>query len=100
MEFQVIPNEQTPIVSEIEDFELFMIQNIKKLIAFKQYVETRNDAVGLAANQCSIDDERFMARVFALRDLETRQWRLIIDPTSQNILELKKLKPKLPDLER
>jgi len=81
MEFQVIPNEQTPRVPEmIEDLELFMIRNIDKLLAFKEYAETRTDAVGLAANQCSIDGERFMARVFALRDLSTREWRLIIDP--------------------
>jgi peptide deformylase len=89
MVFEVIPKEQTPRVPEmIEGLELFMIRNIDKLLAFKEYAETRNDAVGLAANQCAIfagdsedeDGERFMARVFALRDLKTRQWRLIIDP--------------------
>jgi len=92
MDFQVIPNEQTPIVPEIEDFELFMIQNINKLLGFKEYAETRNNAVGLAANQCSIDGERFMARVFALRDLETRQWRLIINPYITEYVGIKETK--------
>jgi len=92
MEFQVIPNEQTPRVPEIEDFELFMIQNIKKLVAFKEYAQTRNDAVGLAANQCNIDGERFMARVFALRDLKTREWRLVFDPYITEYLGIKEIK--------
>lgn len=92
MDFKVIPDEQTPRVPDIEDFELFMIQNIQKLIAFKEYAQTRNDAVGLAANQCCIDDERFMARVFALRDLKTREWRLIFDPYITEYVGIKEIK--------
>jgi len=93
MEFKVIPNEQTPRVPEmIEGHELFMIRNIDKLVAFKEYAETRTDAVGLAANQCSLDGERFMARVFALRDLKTREWRLIIDPYITEYVGIKEIK--------
>lgn len=92
MEFEVIPNEQTPRVDDIEDFELFMIQNIQKLKAFKEYAETRNDAVGLAANQCSIDGERWMVRVFALRDLKTRQWSLVINPVIDEYVGMKEIK--------
>jgi peptide deformylase len=92
MKFEVIPNEQTPRVDEIEDFELFMIQNIEKFVAFKEYAGTRNDAVGLAANQCSIDGERFMARVFALRNLNTREWRLIFDPYITEYIGIKEIK--------
>ena len=100
MEFQIIPDEQTPRVDDIEDFEVFMIQNIQKFIAFKEYAETRNDAVGLAANQCAVfagdsEDEdgiRFMARVFALRDLKTREWRLIIDPYITEYVGIKEIK--------
>lgn len=81
MKFEVIPNEQTPRVPEIEEhIELFFIHNINELVAFKAYAETRNDAVGLAANQVSIDGKRFMVRVFALRNLVNKTWRLIIDP--------------------
>lgn len=92
MKFEVIPDEQTPRVEEIDDVELFMIQNIDKLIAFKEYASTRNDAVGLAANQCSIDGERFMARVFALRDLKTLEWRIIINPMITEYIGLKEIK--------
>jgi peptide deformylase len=92
MKFEIISNEQTPRVDEIDDIELFMIQNIQKLIAFKEYAGTRNDAVGLAANQCSIDGERFMARVFALRNLKTREWRLIINPTITEYIGMKETK--------
>jgi len=84
MIFEVIPNEQTPRVPDVEDIELFFIQNINKLQAFLDYSITRYDAAGLAANQCSIDGERFMLRVFALRNLVTDKWRLIINP---NIIE-------------
>jgi peptide deformylase len=76
---EVIPNEQTPRVPDIEDIELFFIRNIKELQEFKDYVHTRFDAVGLAANQCSFDGYRFMARAFALRNPDNT-WRLIIDP--------------------
>lgn len=92
MKFEVIPNEQTPRVDEIDDIELFMIQNINKLIAFKEYASTRNDAVGLAGNQCSIDGERFMVRVFALRDLKTNEWRLIINPIIMYYIGMKEIK--------
>ena len=93
MRFEVIPNEQTPRVPEmIEGHELFMIKNIDKLIAFKAYAGTRNDAVGLAANQCSIDGERFMARVFALRDLKTNEWKLIINPHITEYIGIKEIK--------
>ena len=92
MKFEVIPNEQTPKVPDIEDVELFMIQNIDKLLAFKDYVETREDAVGLAANQCNIDGKRFMVRVFALRNLQDTSWSLIIDPYITEYVGIKELK--------
>jgi peptide deformylase len=92
MIFEVIPNQQTPKVPEIEDIELFFIQNIKKLQAFKDYAYTCFNAVGLAANQCNLDGERFMARVFALRDTEKHLWRLIIDPHIVEYVGMKEIK--------
>lgn len=89
--FQVIPDEQTPKVPDIEDFEVFMIQNFDKLKAFKEYAISRNDAVGLAANQCSINDERFMVRAFALRDLDN-SWKLILDPYITEYVGIKETK--------
>jgi peptide deformylase len=96
-EFAVIPNQQTPKVPEIEDIELFFIQNIKKLQEFKNYAYERFDAVGLAANQCNLDGERFMARVFALREINNNgnpqaNWRLIIDPRIIEYIGMKEIK--------
>ena len=96
-EFLVIPDQQTPRVPDVENIELFFIQNIKQLQAFKDYVYTRFDAVGLAANQCSLDGERFMLRVFALREINTNgnpqaNWRLIIDPHITEYIGIKEIK--------
>lgn len=81
MEFKVIPNEQTPAIPLVQDE--FIADYIKKyhqqLQAFLWYATTRNDAVGLAANQVALDGERFMVRAFALGGKE-RNWKLIIDP--------------------
>ena len=81
---EVIPNEQTPRVPDIEDIELFFIRNIKELQEFKDYAYSRLDAVGLACNQVSFGGYRFMVRAFALRELKNNipqaNWRLIIDP--------------------
>ena len=95
MIFEVIPNEQTPRVPDIENIELFFIQNIEKLKAFKEYAYERFDAVGLAANQCGVDGERLMLRVFAFRDpLFQPQpfWRLIINPIITEYIGIKEIK--------
>ena len=94
MIFEVITNQQTPKVPEIENIELFFIQNIKQLIAFKDYAHTCFNAVGLAANQCTLDGERFMVRVFALRDINSSEpkWRLIIDPYITEYIGMKEIK--------
>jgi len=92
MTFEVIPNEQTPRVPDIEDIELFFTQNTEKLKAFKEYAESRTDAAGLAANQCSIDGERFMVRVFALRDMYDHHWKLIINPIIDEYIGIKDIK--------
>jgi peptide deformylase len=94
MIFEVIPNEQTPKVPEIENIELFFIQNIKKLQAFKDYAYSCFNAVGLAGNQCNLDSERFMTRVFALKDISTSEvkWRLIIDPHITEYIGMKEIK--------
>jgi peptide deformylase len=94
MKFEVIPNEQTPRVPNIEDIEFFFIQNINKLQAFKDYASTRFDAIGLAANQCSLDGERLMLRIFAFRNILTNDnsWKLIINPVVNEYLGIKDIK--------
>lgn len=82
MEFNIIPEEQTPELHEL--INLFVVDYIEehreKLLAFLEYAKTRTDAVGLAANQCAVDGERFEVRAFAIRNMITRNWSLVIDP--------------------
>ncbi len=92
MNIIVIPSEQTPRVPEIKDVKLFLTENINELQEFKNFAQIRNDAVGLAANQVSINDYRFMARVFALRNLKENTWRLIIDPVITEYIGIKDIK--------
>lgn len=88
MKFEIIPYQQTPKVDEISDemypldetIQEYIKQNYDELEAFFEFASQQENAVGLAANQCSLNGERFMARAFALKDLTTGKWKLIIDP--------------------
>jgi peptide deformylase len=94
MVIEVIPNEQTPRVPEIQMNEN-CLERIAKVVekqkAFKDYAYSRFDAAGLAANQVSIDGERFMSRVFALRNKDNTV-RLIIEPQITEYIGIKELK--------
>ena len=92
MEFKVIPNEQTPAVPDagiLLEHEINIHR--KELNAFLEFASTRGNAVGLAANQCAIDDKRFMLRVFALGGKE-RNWRLVINPVITKYIGLADIK--------
>lgn len=99
MEFKVIPEEQTPKVPLVQDefIKDYIETNRETLLAFLEYAKTRNDAVGLAANQVAVygddseDGIRLSLRAFALRDVVTREWSLVIDPVIRcfGIKELK-----------
>jgi peptide deformylase len=79
MSFKIIPNEQTPkVFNKILPIE---IENNRELYnEFLLFASQHDNAVGLAANQCSFADKRFMHNLFALRDLKTNKWKLIINP--------------------
>ena len=93
MKFQVIPNEQTPPVYEVQKEYIgdYIEKFHEELLAFLWYATTRNDAVGLAANQCAVDGERFFMRAFALGGRE-RNWRLIIHPVITKYIGIKEFK--------
>jgi len=94
MTFEIIPNEQTPKVDEIQDIHEYLDDNREKLFAFLDFARTRLNAAGLAANQCSMDGLRFMVRAFALKDWSYNPyseanragysagetWKVVIDP--------------------
>lgn len=77
--FEVIPNQQTPKVEMIGDVNMFIEVNSDLLNAYLEYATNSHRAVGLAANQNSLNGERFMVRLFALRNANN-VWRLIINP--------------------
>jgi len=92
MNFEIIPNEQTPRVPEIEDIELFYIQHLKELQAFLEYAKSKSDAIGLACNQVSVDNERLMLRVFGIKNMVDNTCRLIINPVINEYVGIKELK--------
>lgn len=79
-EFKVIPNQQTPRVLQ-EIMSIDTIEANKELFkSFLEFAAIQRTAVGLAANQCSLNGERFNQRIFAFKGLKEDIWRLIIDP--------------------
>ncbi len=80
MNFKIIPNEQTPAVKKIRNIKQYIIDRKETLKAFLQFAATHGNAVGLSANQASLNDKRFNQRLFALRNLQTDRWNLILNP--------------------
>ena len=80
MEFEVIQHEQTPNTPLIDDVNLFIEENKESIEAFKEYAMLKNTAVGLTANQCSLDGERFNLRMVAVKNVLTNVWIVAIDP--------------------
>lgn len=83
MEFDVIQHEQTPVTPEIKDVQKFIEENKEKIEAFREYAISREDGIGLAANQCSLDGERFNLRMIAVKDAKTGECTIAIDPKAR-----------------
>ena len=94
MKFEIIPNEQTPRLNDIvfADATRYIDMHRTELMDFLKFAETQDTAVGLAANQCSLDGERFTVRAFALRNVLTHQWSLVIDPHITREIGIKEVK--------
>ena len=95
MKFEIVPNEQTPEITQgiaFSDGKLYIDHHREEFEAFLDFAREQPTAVGLAANQCTLDGERFMHRVFALRDLKTKEFSLIIDPHITRELGMKEVK--------
>jgi len=78
MEIKIIDRQQTPILSPLEWPESFGKNNKELIDNMINFVKYRS-AVGLAANQVSIDGERCMHRFFLEKDKEDN-WHTIINP--------------------
>jgi len=62
--FDIILNEQTP---KVEDEVVLNDENVTKLKYFFNYSTNLHSAAGLAANQTSLNGERFQIRAFMMR---------------------------------
>jgi len=94
MDIKVIPNEQTPRIQEVDGDDMceYIELHKEKLNAFILYADGREDAAGLAANQVSIDGERFMVRAFVLRDRTGGSCKMIINPKITEYIGIKDIK--------
>ena len=94
MKFEIIPDQQTPRINDVvfDDMVKYIDLHRTELETFLEFAEEQHSAVGLAANQCSLDGERFTTRAFALRNLLTHQWSLVIDPHITKYIGLKEEK--------
>jgi peptide deformylase len=92
MDFEIIPNKQTPRVPEMGDVKQFLKDHEEEWKNFVLFASERRNAVGLAANQTSLNGERFMHRVFALRNLKDGTWRLVVNPVIEEYIGIKELK--------
>ncbi len=92
MNFEIIPNEQTPKLGELTISDDYLNVNREWLSAFLDFAKTHHYAVGLAANQCSLDGERIAQRVFAIRNRKTDTWELILNPIIDKYIGMKELK--------
>ena len=93
MKIEVIADQQTPFIAERQNkIEEYINENKNNLLALLEYAKTRDDAVGLAANQISIDDKRLMVRAFALRKMAIHEWSLVIDPVITKFIGMTDIK--------
>ena len=90
--FEIIPDEQTPAVPEIENIQEYIQANNAILQEFLENCRWRLNAAGLACNQLSLNGERFMLRAFAYIDKSDKIWRVAIDPKIDEYIGIKEFK--------
>lgn len=81
MKFEIILNSQTPKAPEVLNIQLFIRENKELLNSFLGFAQSKKTAVGLSANQISLDGERIIKRFFAYRDISKDEWKIVIDPS-------------------
>ena len=92
MEFKIILAEQTPAAFPVGDIDAWLKERKDTIKEFLEFAKSHNSAVGLAANQVSIDGERFLSKCFAKKNLETGEWDLIVNPYIDAYIGMKELK--------
>ena len=94
--FEIIPDQQTPKVPQIttdsENIHDYLVKYLPVLQEFLDSCYERYYAAGLACNQVSLNDERFMVRAFAYKDEIDKLWKLAIDPVIEEYIGMKEIK--------
>jgi peptide deformylase len=73
MKFKIIPNQQTPAIIQNNFLSILACE---KFLSFA--MRQKNHCVGLAANQVSLDGQRFNVNMFAIK--YNHQWDIILSP--------------------
>lgn len=94
LKFEVIPDEQTPLTPEIEDVNKFIKDHKEEIKEFHKYADETSNAIGLAANQCSLNGERFNLRMVAVKDVDTKECIVAIDPKIKKLYGIPRIKPE------
>jgi peptide deformylase len=94
MKIEIIKERQTPRLKEISDDDIYGLVHygLPVLSEFLAFAKSQENAVGLAGNQVSMNGERYERRVFALKDLKTKEWSLILNPIITEYIGMKELK--------
>jgi len=90
MKIKIILAQQTPKVQPIKDIRLYLLDNIELFSNFIKFANTQNMAVGLAANQVSIDGKRCEGNFFGIK--ESGNWRLVFNPIINEYIGIKETK--------
>lgn len=81
MNFEIIPNEQTPGVPYIEgDIKDYIDTCRDELYELKEFAQTLPTCLGLAANQVRDDIGILNIRAFVKKDIETGFFSIIVNP--------------------
>jgi len=80
MKIEIIPNEQTPSVPFIKNVDKWIGEHKELIESCLNFIKNKDHAIGLAANQASVDGERCMERFFLEKDVHTKEWEVIINP--------------------
>ena len=80
MNFDVIQHEQTPETPQIDNVPLFIEVNKEIIESFKEYAMSKPNAIGLAANQCSLDGARLNLRMIAVKCIVAFDCVIAINP--------------------
>lgn len=80
IDFKVLEGEKSCMTKAVEQPQAYYFNNKPMLDEFLRFCQYQEKAVGLAANQVSVNGKRWKDRVCAVRDLKSGGWILMINP--------------------